>query len=72
MLIKIGVSERIAISYGITSKGLCNKSKPKAINNEFLARQGMGFFSLIDRLQNYLCFFLTTACYLKYFGSNLE
>ena len=67
MLIKIGVRERITISYGITSKGLCNKSKSQTINNEFLVQQGMGFLSLIDRRQNYLCFFLTTAYYLKVF-----
>jgi len=44
-LIKLGVSERLAISCGITSKGPCRSSKTKGINiaisNEFLARQGL-------------------------------
>lgn len=44
-LIKLGVSERLAISCGITSKGPCRSSKTKGINiaisNEFLAQQGL-------------------------------
>ena len=44
-LIKLGVSERLAISCGITSKGPCRSSKTKGINmaisNEFLERQGL-------------------------------
>ena len=44
-LIKLGVSERLAISCGITSKGPCRSAKTKGINiaisNEFLARQGL-------------------------------
>ena len=44
-LIKLGVSERLAISCGITSKGPCRSSKTKGINiaisNAFLARQGL-------------------------------
>ena len=49
-LIKIGVSERLAISCASgfiksTSKGPCRSSKTKGINiaisNEFLARQGL-------------------------------
>jgi RNA-directed DNA polymerase len=44
-LIKLGVSEYLAISCGITSKGPCRNSKTKginiAINNDFLAKQGL-------------------------------
>jgi len=44
-LIKLGVSERLAISCGITSKGPCRSSKTKGINiaisNAFLERQGL-------------------------------
>ena len=44
-LLKRGVSERLAISCGITSKGPWRSSKTKginlAINNEFLAEQGL-------------------------------
>ncbi|WP_298941192.1 Retron-type RNA-directed DNA polymerase [uncultured Psychromonas sp.] len=44
-MIKLGVSERLAISFGITSKGPYCSSKTKVINitisNEFLARQGL-------------------------------
>ncbi len=44
-LIKLGVSERLAISCGISSKGPCRSSKTKGINiaisNEFLATQGL-------------------------------
>jgi len=44
-LIKLGVSERLAIACGITSKGPCRSSKTKGINiaisNEFLERQGL-------------------------------
>ncbi|WP_434341597.1 group II intron reverse transcriptase/maturase [Motilimonas cestriensis] len=44
-LIKLGVSERLAVACGITSKGPCRSSKTKGINiglsNEFLAAQGL-------------------------------
>jgi RNA-directed DNA polymerase len=40
-LIKLGVSERIAIAYGITSKGPCRGSNTKGISNEFLEPQGL-------------------------------
>ena len=44
-LIKLGVSESLAISCGITSKGPCRSSKTKGINiaisNDFLERQGL-------------------------------
>ena len=44
-LIRLGVSERLAISCGITSKGPCRSSKTKGINlaisNAFLERQGL-------------------------------
>ncbi len=44
-LIKLGVSERLAIACGISSKGPCRSSKTKGINiaisNEFLAKQGL-------------------------------
>jgi RNA-directed DNA polymerase len=44
-LIKLGVSERLAIACGITSKGPCRSSKTKGINiaisNEFLEQQGL-------------------------------
>nr|WP_236546733.1 hypothetical protein [Psychromonas sp. L1A2] len=44
-MIKLGVSERLAISCGITGKGPCRSSKTKGINiaisNEFLVRQGL-------------------------------
>jgi RNA-directed DNA polymerase len=44
-LIKLGVSEFLAISCGITSKGPCRSSKTKGINiaisNEFLEQQGL-------------------------------
>jgi RNA-directed DNA polymerase len=44
-LIKLGVSERLAIACGISSKGPCRSSKTKGINiaisNDFLAQQGL-------------------------------
>jgi len=44
-LIKLGVSERLAIACGITSKGPCRSSKTKGINialgNDYLASQGL-------------------------------
>ena len=44
-LMRLGVSERLAISCGITSKGPCRSSKTKGINvaisNTFLERQGL-------------------------------
>lgn len=44
-LIRLGVSERLAISCGITSKGPCRSSKTKGINiaisNAFLEQQGL-------------------------------
>jgi RNA-directed DNA polymerase len=44
-LIRLGVSERLAISCGITSKGPCRSSKTKGINiaisNSFLEQQGL-------------------------------
>jgi RNA-directed DNA polymerase len=44
-LIKLGVSERLAIACGITSKGPCRSSKTKGVNialsNEFLEQQGL-------------------------------
>jgi len=44
-LIKLGVSERLAIACGITSKGPCRSSKTKGINiaisNEFLEQQSL-------------------------------
>ena len=44
-LLKCGVNERLAISCGITSKGSWRSAKTKginlAINNEFLAQQGL-------------------------------
>nr|WP_231659127.1 MULTISPECIES: Retron-type RNA-directed DNA polymerase [Pseudoalteromonas] len=42
---KLGVSERLAIAGGITSKGPCRSSKTKGINialgNDYLASQGL-------------------------------
>ena len=42
---RLGVSERLAISCGITSKGPCRRSKTKGINlaisNAFLEQQGL-------------------------------
>jgi len=44
-LMKLGVSERLAIACGITSKGPCRSSKTKGINialgNDYLASQGL-------------------------------
>jgi len=44
-LMKLGVSERLAIVCGITSKGPCRSSKTKGINialgNNYLASQGL-------------------------------
>ena len=44
-LMKLGVSERLAIACGITSKGPCRSSKTKGINialgNNYLASQGL-------------------------------
>ncbi len=44
-LIKLGVSDRLAIACGITSKGPCRSSKTKGINiglsNEYLEQQGL-------------------------------
>jgi RNA-directed DNA polymerase len=44
-LIKLGVTERLAIACGITSKGPCRSSKTKVINiaisNAFLEQQGL-------------------------------
>ena len=44
-LMKLGVSERLAIACGITSKGPCKSSKTKGINialgNDYLASQGL-------------------------------
>ena len=77
VLIKLGVSERLAIACGITNKGPWRSAKTKgilivisnAISNTFLARQGL--LSLRDRLQNYLRFVFKIACFLRFFESNL-
>ncbi|TMN65818.1 Retron-type RNA-directed DNA polymerase [Pseudoalteromonas sp. S1727] len=44
-LMKLGVSERLAIACGITNKGPCRSSKTKGINialgNDYLASKGL-------------------------------